>query len=208
MRFVCESCRAQYMINDEKVGPEGRQGPMPQVRLRHPREARRRARRAGGAGRDVERPDDALATQVMQTPLAAAEATLSNDEPAHRRRDMTNPGTATASPTLPGAVDPARHGQPRTASSGRTTTRSARCSTRCSMSGTGNHTGAQAFRASRLARRSAEHAGDRRGDGAQARRRVGRQGEDARAAGTKRSPRPTGSWPSTRSRPARSRSRR
>ena len=23
MRFVCESCRAQYMINDEKVGPKG-----------------------------------------------------------------------------------------------------------------------------------------------------------------------------------------
>jgi predicted Zn finger-like uncharacterized protein len=24
MRFVCESCRAQYMINDEKVGLQGR----------------------------------------------------------------------------------------------------------------------------------------------------------------------------------------
>ena len=23
MRFVCESCRAQYMINDDKVGPKG-----------------------------------------------------------------------------------------------------------------------------------------------------------------------------------------
>ena len=23
MRFVCDSCRAQYMISDEKVGPEG-----------------------------------------------------------------------------------------------------------------------------------------------------------------------------------------
>jgi len=23
MRFVCDSCRAQYMISDEKVGPKG-----------------------------------------------------------------------------------------------------------------------------------------------------------------------------------------
>ncbi len=103
MRFVCESCRAQYMINDEKVGPKG-----VKVRCRKCGYVilvkRADAAKAGGPVAMSNDPDDALATQVMQTPLAAAEATLSNDEPAHPAEDMTNPGTS--SPTLPGAVDP------------------------------------------------------------------------------------------------------
>lgn len=106
MRFVCESCRAQYMINDEKVGPKG-----VKVRCRKCGYVilvkRADAAKSGGPVAQSNDPDDALATQVMQTPLAAAEATLSNDEPAHPADEMTNPGTATSSPTLPGAADPA-----------------------------------------------------------------------------------------------------
>ena len=103
MRFVCESCRAQYMINDEKVGPKG-----VKVRCRKCGYVilvkRADAAKGGGPVAMSNDPDDALATQVMQTPLAAAEATLSNDEPSHAE-DLTNPGTATAttSPTLPQA---------------------------------------------------------------------------------------------------------
>lgn len=102
MRFVCESCRAQYMINDEKVGPKG-----VKVRCRKCGYVilvkRADAAKAGGPVAMSNDPDDALATQVMQTPLAAADATLSNEEPASAGEDMTNPGTATSSPTLPGA---------------------------------------------------------------------------------------------------------
>ncbi|MCP2937648.1 hypothetical protein NK983_33625, partial [Salmonella enterica subsp. enterica serovar Typhimurium] len=39
-------------------------------------------------------PDDALATQVMQTPLAAAEATLSNEDTTNAGDALTNPGVA------------------------------------------------------------------------------------------------------------------
>ena len=98
MRFVCESCRAQYMINDEKVGPKG-----VKVRCRKCGYVIlvKRADAAKGPVAMSNDPDDALATQVMQTPLAAAEATLSNDDHPHAE-EMTNPGTATAttSPTL------------------------------------------------------------------------------------------------------------
>lgn len=92
MRFVCESCRAQYMINDEKVGPKG-----VKVRCRKCGYVilvkRADAAKAGGPIAMSNDPDDALATQVMQTPLAAAEATLSNEETA-AGEEMTNPGTA------------------------------------------------------------------------------------------------------------------
>ena len=98
MRFVCESCRAQYMINDEKVGPKG-----VKVRCRKCGYVilvkRPEAAKGGGPVAMSNDPDDALATQVMQTPLAAAEATLSTDE-GPGNEDLTNPGTvpATAAP--------------------------------------------------------------------------------------------------------------
>ena len=83
MRFVCESCRAQYMINDEKVGPKG-----VKVRCRKCGYVilvkRADAAKVGGPVAMSNDPDDALATQVMQTPLAAAEATLSNEETQQR----------------------------------------------------------------------------------------------------------------------------
>ncbi len=96
MRFVCESCRAQYMINDEKVGPKG-----VKVRCRKCGYVilvkRADAAKAGGPIAMSNDPDDALATQVMQTPLAAAEATLSNEETA-ANEEMTNPGTGRTPP--------------------------------------------------------------------------------------------------------------
>jgi predicted Zn finger-like uncharacterized protein len=74
MRFVCESCRAQYMINDEKVGPKG-----VKVRCRkcgyviHVKRADGAA--SIGATKGAPTPgvgdaDDAMATQVMTSPLA------------------------------------------------------------------------------------------------------------------------------------------
>lgn len=77
MRFVCESCRAQYMINDEKVGPKG-----VKVRCRkcgYVILVKRTDAAKGGPAEQSNDPDDALATQVMQTPLAGADATLSDD---------------------------------------------------------------------------------------------------------------------------------
>lgn len=67
MRFVCESCRAQYMINDDKVGPKG-------VKVRC---------RKCGYVITVKRPetapkapaavaDDAMATQIMTSPMVSA----------------------------------------------------------------------------------------------------------------------------------------
>ncbi len=98
MRFVCESCRAQYMINDEKVGPKG-----VKVRCRKCGYVilvkRPDAAKGGGPVALSNDPDDALATQVMQTPLAAAEATLSNEDTTNAGDALTNPGTATAAPT-------------------------------------------------------------------------------------------------------------
>ncbi|MEW6432475.1 MAG: adventurous gliding motility protein GltJ [Myxococcota bacterium] len=86
MRFVCESCRAQYMINDEKVGPKG-----VKVRCRkcgYVILVKRPDAAKGGNGPVVmsNDPDDAMATQVMQTPLGGPGTTLSND--------ATNPGEA------------------------------------------------------------------------------------------------------------------
>lgn len=82
MRFVCESCRAQYMINDEKVGPKG-----VKVRCRkcgyviHVK--RTDAAAAKGPVAASNDPDDALATQVMNSPLAGgSEATLDTTTPA------------------------------------------------------------------------------------------------------------------------------
>jgi len=97
MRFVCESCRAQYMINDEKVGPKG-----VKVRCRKCGYVilvkRADASKGGGPVTMSNDPDDALATQVMQTPLSPAEATLSSDDT--QAEEMTSPGTSTSGPTL------------------------------------------------------------------------------------------------------------
>lgn len=86
MRFVCESCRAQYMINDEKVGPKG-----VKVRCRKCGYVIHVKRTDGAAGAAPSRntpvatsndPDDALATQVMNSPLAASqEAALDTTSP-------------------------------------------------------------------------------------------------------------------------------
>lgn len=97
MRFVCESCRAQYMINDEKVGPRGRYFPCRKcgykILIKRPV-----VEKAGGPVAMSNDPDDALATQVLQTPLAAAaEATL-NEELGAGNEELTNPGTVPAAP--------------------------------------------------------------------------------------------------------------
>jgi predicted Zn finger-like uncharacterized protein len=93
MRFVCESCRAQYMINDEKVGPKG-----VKVRCRKCGYVivvkRADASKGGGPVTQSNDPDDALATQVMQSPLSPADATLSNDDT--QAEEMTSPGTSTS----------------------------------------------------------------------------------------------------------------
>ncbi|MDX2014957.1 MAG: zinc-ribbon domain-containing protein, partial [Myxococcaceae bacterium] len=90
MRFVCESCRAQYMINDEKVGPKG-----VKVRCRkcgyviHVKRTEGGAAAKNGPVANSSDPDDATATQVMNSPLAGGvDATL----------DLTNPGGPAADP--------------------------------------------------------------------------------------------------------------
>jgi predicted Zn finger-like uncharacterized protein len=85
MRFVCESCRAQYMINDDKVGPKG-----VKVRCRkcgYVILVKRTDAAKGGNGPVAlaNDPDDAMATQVMQTPLGGPDVTLGADN--------TSPGT-------------------------------------------------------------------------------------------------------------------
>ncbi len=90
MRFVCESCRAQYMINDEKVGPKG-----VKVRCRKCGYVIHVKRTDGASGTGAPKgaaggdPDDATATQVLNSPLAAGtDATL----------DLTSPGVPAADP--------------------------------------------------------------------------------------------------------------
>ncbi len=66
MRFVCESCRAQYMINDEKVGPKG-----VKVRCRKCGYVIlvKRAEAAKVSAPPSLEAEDSLATQVMQSPI-------------------------------------------------------------------------------------------------------------------------------------------
>lgn len=83
MRFVCDSCRAQYMISDEKVGPKG-------VKVRCKKcgyvilvkkadaNAKAAAPVAAAAPAVASDPDDGLATQVMQSPLASSGAPAAN----------------------------------------------------------------------------------------------------------------------------------
>jgi predicted Zn finger-like uncharacterized protein len=89
MRFVCESCRAQYMINDEKVGPKG-----VKVRCRKCGYVILVKRPDAHAKSPVPSvaadPDDALATQILQSPLSSpgSSQSMANDTMS----DRTNPG--------------------------------------------------------------------------------------------------------------------
>ncbi len=91
MRFVCESCRAQYMINDDKVGPKGvkvRCRKCGYVILVKKTDGAGKAPAAAGSHAPVAMsndPDDALATQVMQNPL---------DSPDHTASDSAGPGVS------------------------------------------------------------------------------------------------------------------
>ncbi len=103
MRFVCESCRAQYMINDDKVGPKGvkvrcrKCGYVITVKRTDGAKASASASPSGPANMSND-PDDALATQVMQSPLAA-DATLEQDG-----ADVTNPGNVSDANSPPSVV--------------------------------------------------------------------------------------------------------
>src|SRR6267142_2750130 len=97
MRFVCDSCRAQYMISDEKVGPKG-------VKVRCKKcgyvilvkkgdgNSSGVMKAAAASHQNIpvplsNDPDDALATQVMQNPLGSPPPA-----PSHGEFDSTNPG--------------------------------------------------------------------------------------------------------------------
>src|SRR3982750_2866931 len=75
MRFVCDSCRAQYMISDEKVGPKGvkvRCKKCGYVILVKKTDSNGHGAKAPQAPVPLSNdPDDALATQVMQNPLSS-----------------------------------------------------------------------------------------------------------------------------------------
>lgn len=105
MRFVCESCRAQYMINDEKVGPKG-----VKVRCRkcgYVILVKRTDAAKGGNGPVAmsNDPDDAMATQVMQTPLGGPEATLANDHTNPEAEAPPEDRTQTSGPSLEAVED-------------------------------------------------------------------------------------------------------
>src|SRR3954470_6126174 len=92
MRFVCDSCRAQYMISDEKVGPKGvkvRCKKCGYVILVKKADANGHSSKAPPAAPVPlsNDPDDALATQVMQNPLGHPGVTLPTGD-----ETMTNPG--------------------------------------------------------------------------------------------------------------------
>ncbi len=92
MRFVCESCRAQYMINDEKVGPKGVKVRCRKcgyvILVKRGGEAQAKGPVAS-VGAD---PDDALATQILQTPLAAPPPAAGRQLTGDTMADLTNPG--------------------------------------------------------------------------------------------------------------------
>lgn len=105
MRFVCESCRAQYMINDEKVGPKG-----VKVRCRkcgYVILVKRTDAAKGGNGPVAmsNDPDDAMATQVMQTPLGGPDATLANDHTNPEAEAPLEDRTQTSGPSLEAVED-------------------------------------------------------------------------------------------------------
>jgi predicted Zn finger-like uncharacterized protein len=103
IRFVCESCRAQYSIDEKKVGPKG-----VKVRCRKCGYFVHVKRTDGKGVSDTKStgplamtndPDEAMATQVMQTPLG-----LDYGDPSISS-DLTNPGGVSIdsiqSPTMP-----------------------------------------------------------------------------------------------------------
>lgn len=81
MRFVCDSCRAQYMISDDKVGPKG-------VKVRCKKCGYvilvRKTQDAAPAPAPAFDEEERDATQVMQNPLANLGASLD--------QELTNPG--------------------------------------------------------------------------------------------------------------------
>lgn len=86
MRFVCDSCRAQYMISDDKVGPKG-------VKVRCKKCGHvilvRKTQDAAAAAAPAPTPDlgeERDETQVMTNPLASLGASLD--------QELTNPGAA------------------------------------------------------------------------------------------------------------------
>src|SRR6476660_2613900 len=85
MRFVCDSCRAQYMISDDKVGPKGVKVRCKKcsyvILVRKTQDAAAAA--APGPALDEERDE----TQVMQNPLANLGSQLD--------QELTNPGGST-----------------------------------------------------------------------------------------------------------------
>jgi predicted Zn finger-like uncharacterized protein len=98
MRFVCDSCRAQYMISDEKVGPKGvkvRCKKCGYVILVKKTDANAKASAPAPAHEPTapvplsNDPDDALATQVMQNPLNGAPPP---PPPVTGEHELTNPG--------------------------------------------------------------------------------------------------------------------
>ena len=100
MRFVCDSCRAQYMISDEKVGAKG-------VKVRCKKCGYvilvRRADAAPPAAKPAaQASDDGSETQVMENPLHGPSATLPENP------EVTNPGNAPAELTQPKASAPAK----------------------------------------------------------------------------------------------------
>ncbi|MCA2979592.1 MAG: adventurous gliding motility protein GltJ [Myxococcaceae bacterium] len=100
MRFVCESCRAQYMINDEKVGPKG-----VKVRCRkcgYVIHVKRTDGARGGPVATSNDTDDATATQVMNSPLTTPEPSLeaslggAEADPPTSRVNMNDPAVQAA----------------------------------------------------------------------------------------------------------------
>lgn len=73
MRFVCESCRAQYMINDEKVGPKGVKVRCRKcgyvILVKRSDAAKPAAAITAAPMTSLADPDDGNATQVMQTQM-------------------------------------------------------------------------------------------------------------------------------------------
>ena len=138
MRFVCESCRAQYMINDEKVGPKGVKVRCRKcgyvILVKRADAAKARARSLDGE-RSRRRPGH---PGVADAARRGGGGFLSNDDHSHAGEEMTNPRQRVQMLLRrlhPRSPEPRRARPPearRTASSARMKTRSARCSTRCS----------------------------------------------------------------------------
>jgi predicted Zn finger-like uncharacterized protein len=97
MRFVCDSCRAQYMISDDKVGPKG-------VKVRCKKCSHViLVRKAAEA--PLPQLEDEQATQVMQNPLLAMNMMGANGGGAHANGGGSGGAAAGPDPGLFGSVD-------------------------------------------------------------------------------------------------------